>query len=299
MQRKKRLLLLVILSVFVTFILLVFNTPWFSSSAMRESFVYHPQADERLLFSEAETKLYISDVKDENEYSLEMEYSAKLNIPAYSIHSIALLFENGILVDYKADKEVKTDSIEGKLNFHGKDSGRHEAVTYYYAESKYGENSIKSKQTMSSDIIYISDSPLAPLTSFELPGDEEERKTKQLLDSVIEQQLNFVWEGLTEEFGLNEEEYFKIPLNEFPEFLSRLPESIQPSEAAEITGRLWEGIYRYYILGADTFTDSPYNPAGNIMPLVLLHRNGGHLITVYETSENHKQQILQLIPYVR
>lgn len=293
--KKKRSFIILISCTFLVIAVLFSYTPWFSSSNTNETFIYYPE-DTQLSFIDYNSNLFISKLKDNNEYYLDWEFNSKTNKPVFLRQDLSLLFENGILVDYERVREEKTDTITEKISFHGKDSGKHEVITYHYAEIHYEESDIKSKQAMSTDILYVMDSPLSPLIDFKTPQTDNEKESMELLDSIIDQQLEYVWEGIMEEFNINKKDYLQIPFNNLPDYNNTPLAMFSQDETTEIIGKLWEGIYKYYILGINTFSDSSYNSIGNSLPLILVHQDGKHLIVIYETADQTKQQLLQLIP---
>ncbi|MBU9724212.1 MULTISPECIES: hypothetical protein [Bacillaceae] len=293
-RQKKRLIGIIIFS-FIFSIAIYSFTPWFSSSKMSETFLYFPE-DDQLSFTKFETNINLMEIKDENEYFLSWEFESQTDKPVYLRHDVSLFFENGRLADLGIVKNQEVDHLLGDGIFHGDDSGRHEAITYHYAEVHYSDDIIRSKKKMSSDILYVVDSALSPLQTFKEPASSMERKNKELLDSIIDQQLDYVWEGLMEEYNINPDNYNQIPFNKLVKYTSEPLPNFSEEESSKIISRLWEGLYRHYILGINTFTDKDYDPIGNSLPLILLHKDGTHLIIVYETADKTPQQLLQQIP---
>ncbi|MFA9559383.1 hypothetical protein ACERII_18905 [Evansella sp. AB-rgal1] len=268
--------------------------PIFSLSETSETIIYFPE-DSNITFPEKSTEIQLRELKDENEYLLEWQFYSTSSESVYLRQDISLLFENGILVDKRSESKQNNNKITGKSSFYGEDSGKHVAISLHYAEVHYPEELIKSKRTMSQDTLYIIDSPLSPILTFREPKTTMEKRSKNLLDSIIEQQLMYKWEELLEEFQINRSTYFEIPFDKLAKYESQPFPSFTQEKTNEVLGKLWEGLYRYYILGVNTFTDKDYDPIGNTLPLILLHENGGHLLVLYETDDGTKQQLLQHI----
>ncbi|WP_218240834.1 hypothetical protein, partial [Pseudomonas sp. 2822-17] len=93
----------------------------------------------------------------ENEYLLSWDFKSVTDKPVYLRHDVSLFFENGRLADQEIVKNQDVESIVGDGVFYGDDSGRHEAITFHYAEVHYPDDEIKSKKAMSSDILYVVD----------------------------------------------------------------------------------------------------------------------------------------------
>lgn len=261
---------------------------------MLETISYFPE-DEQVDFIEQGTEIQLLELKDENEYYLEWQFYSMTDTPVYLRQDVSLLFENGILMDRKYSVSNTEEKITGKATFQGEDSGRHEAISYHYAEIHYPENIIKSKQAISSDVLYIIDSPLSPILTFREPNTTMEERSKEILDSIIDQQLNYIWDRLIEKFQIKREEYIHIPFNELTDYEHESLPGFTQAETKLVMGKLWESIYKYYILGVDTFDESKYDPLGSTMPLILLHEHGGHMIILYETGYQRKQQLFQHI----
>lgn len=289
--------MIIVCSALLTAFMLFSYTPlgsWFTNPEMREAIIFFPE-DDQVSFVEQGTEIQLLELKDANEYYLEWQYYSLTDTPVYLRQDVSLLFENGMLVDKKWTTSNTKDKIKGKSIFKGEDSGRHEAISFHYAEIHYPEDIIKSKRAMSSDILYIIDSPLSPIMTFKEPNTTMEQRSKELLDSIIDQQLSYVWDGLIEEFQINQGEYLQIPFNEITKYETEPLYTFTMEETSNIIGKLWESLYRHYILGINTFNDKEYDPIGNTLPLILLHEGGDHIIILYETGEQTKQQILQHI----
>lgn len=261
---------------------------------MLETITYFPD-DNQVQFIEQGTEIQLLELKDENEYYLEWQFYSLTDAPVYLRQDVSLLFENGMLMDRKYSVSNTEEKLTGKATFHGEDSGRHEAISYHFAEIHYPENIIKSKQALSSDVLYIIDSPLSPILTFKDPKTTMEERSKELLDSIIDQQLNYTWDRLIEKFQINRGEYVFIPFNDLINYEQEPLPGFTKEETRVVLGKLWEGIYKYYILGTDTFDESNYDPLGSTMPLILLHESGGHMIILYETGDQKKQQLFQHI----
>ncbi|MCD8508749.1 MAG: hypothetical protein LRY73_01845 [Bacillus sp. (in: Bacteria)] len=295
-MRNKKVVFTICLG-FLSAFLLFNNLPinqLLESRNMLETISYFPE-DEQVDFIEQGTEIQLLELKDENEYYLEWQFYSMTDTPVYLRQDVSLLFENGILMDRKYSVSNTEEKITGKATFQGEDSGRHEAISYHYAEIHYPENIIKSKQAISSDVLYIIDSPLSPILTFREPNTTMEERSKEILDSIIDQQLNYIWDRLIEKFQIKREEYIHIPFNELTDYEHESLPGFTQAETKLVMGKLWESIYKYYILGVDTFDESKYDPLGSTMPLILLHEHGGHMIILYETGYQRKQQLFQHI----
>ncbi|MCR6106376.1 hypothetical protein HXA34_08795 [Salipaludibacillus agaradhaerens] len=281
---------------FFTAIVLSFTplSPW---RAMNEVFIFFPE-DDNVYFKEARTSLELLSKKDDDEYSLRWAFASETNKPAFLRKDMSIVFENGVFKGAKMQSLQEQLFIEEITTFDGEDSGRYDALTFHHAELHYEKDIYKSKHAWSKDHLYVSDSPLAPLSSFKEPLSAQEKESQQLLDTIINQQLDYVLEGLLEEFHINSEEYDVYSLLDLPDYAQTPLPGLNEKETFATLGRLWEGFYRYYILGINTFTEETYSPIGNSLPHVLIHQDGTHLLLVYEMKDGTRQQLLQMIDEV-
>ncbi|SDY54323.1 hypothetical protein SAMN05421736_102222 [Evansella caseinilytica] len=270
-------------------------SPTLFKTTYSETFTYFPE-DKQAAFSEFASEIQLLELKDENEYILSWGSHSKMDRQVFLLQDISLLYENGTLIGYQNVQKQHTNRVKGSAEFHGEDSGKYQAVSFHYAEVHYPNDVIRSKQAMSTDILYVIDSPLSPIITFKETATSFEKRSKALLEAIIEQQLSYSWDDLIEEYNIDRQQYYLIPLNELIDYQKNPLPSFSMEETAVIIGKLWEGLHRYYLSGINTFTDNAYNPIGNSLPLILLHKNGGHLIVLYETGDRTKQQLLQLIP---
>lgn len=294
MSKTKKRTIILILSAFIAAIIIALY-PHFSKNPMREAFIYFPE-DDQIQFTDALTSVNLVDTKDENEYYLNWKTQSSTNEKAYLRQDIGFIFENGVLVNTQNEWEEKTKKMKNNITIHGEDSGKYEAITFHYAEVHYPDDVIKSKQAMSNDLLYVIDTPLSPLMDFKIPETANEKRGQELLDSIIDQQLTYTIDGLIEKFNINHDSYYIFPLIDIVQFQESPLPSFTQEETNAVIGRLWEGLYRYYLLGTNTFTEETYDPIGNTMPFIFLSYDRTHLMVLYETSDKSGQQLLQLIP---
>ncbi|WP_280768440.1 hypothetical protein [Salipaludibacillus daqingensis] len=265
--------------------------PW---NKMDEAFIFFPE-DEQVYFREANTSLELLSKKDSDEYVLEWAFSSETNEPAFLRSDMSLLFENGTFIGARKQSLKDQLFIEEVGTIEGEDSGRYDVITFHHAEVHYSKDKLRSKHTWSQDQLFVVDSPLTPLHSFKEPATDEEVKSKKLLNSIMDQQLTYQLDGLLEEFQINIDEYHYYTLLDLPDFVNYPLPGLTQKETFSIIGQLWEGYYRYYLLGINTFTDETYSPKGNSLPNILLHKDGTHLLLLYETKDGTRQQLFQLI----
>ncbi|ADU29923.1 hypothetical protein [Evansella cellulosilytica] len=291
LKKSKTMIFFILAIITLLFILLPVGE---TTTNLSEALIYFPE-DDKLTFIESNSNVKLLELKDENEYILEWSFDSLTDEQVYLRQDISLLFENGVLVDLMNHSEMNADKVIGDKQYYGEDSGKHEMITLHYAEVHHSDEVIKSKRIITSDLLYIIDSPLSPIMTFKKPSTTMESRSKDLLDSIIDQQLSYIYDGLIKEFNIDKSQYEEIPFTEIVKYNDDVLPSFSKEETSEIVGRLWEGLYRNYVLGINTFNDKEYDPIGNSLPLVLLHKGGGHLMVLFETADGTKQQLYQLI----
>lgn len=277
-----------------SFALAIVVLPFFSDWTFnQEAFIYSPE-DGSTFFSQAKSSIELSHKKDD-EYVVRFSLASETNKPASLRRDMSLLFENGIFVSAIKQSLREQIFIEEVGTYDGEDSGRYDALTFHHAEIHHLDEQINSKYTWSSDQLYVTGSPFSQLSSFSEATDQNESKSKDILDSVIDQQGSNELEKLVTEFQIDKNDYYVFSLLELPNYKHIPLPGLTEQETYAAIGKLWEDLYRYYILGIDTFTEETYSPVGNSIPHILLHKDGTHLLLLYRTKDGSKQQLLQLI----
>lgn len=283
--------------VFISFgvALLLISLPAFSDwTQNKEAFIFFPE-DETIFFKHAKSSIELLNKKDDDEYVLNIAFSSETNKPAFLRKDMSLLFENGTFVHSMKESLKDQLFIEEVGTYDGEDSGRFDSITFHHAETHYSNEQINSKFTWSSDQLYVADSPFSLLHSFHEPSDQNEEKDKEILDSILMQQLSYELDGLLEEFHINGDYYHAFTLLDLPNYQEVALPGLTEKETYATLGKIWESLYRFYVLGINTFTEETYSPYGNSIPHILLHKDGTHLLLLYETKDGSKQQLLQLI----
>ncbi|PYZ94306.1 hypothetical protein CR194_01875 [Salipaludibacillus keqinensis] len=265
-----------------------------SWKSMDEVFIFFPE-DEHIFFREAKTNLDLLSKKDNDEYILQWSFASETNEPAFLRSDLSIMFENGAFAAAKKQSLKDQLFIEGVESYDGEDSGRFDVITFHHAETHYEEDIYRSKHAWSQDQLYVVDSPFSQLHAFKEPSSDDESRSKQVLDSIIDQQLSYELDELVEEFQIDVDEYHLFTLLDLPQYMHLPLPGMTEKESFATVGQLWEGFYRYYVLGINTFTEETYSPRGNSIPHILLHKDGTHLLLLYKTKDGSKQQLFQMI----
>ncbi|WP_078552834.1 hypothetical protein [Bacillus alkalicellulosilyticus] len=261
-------------------------------SNSRETLVLFP-ADPHVEYMDASSSLLVVTLEDEDEYVMEWKTKSKLDRTAYLRHDVSLLFEDGQLKDSMIAWKDKTDTIEQKRKVQGEDSGYYQVISFHHSEIHYPNEEITSKQMMSTDDLYVIDSPLTPLTSFKVPESDKQLESKKLLDNIIDQQLKYTWEDLLIYYNIRAENYELIPLTRLAHYQETPFPGFSEENTDHIIGFIWETLYENYVLGIKQEDGSVKSPIDSSVPLILLAKDKQHFVIVFQTSDGQKVQILK------
>jgi hypothetical protein len=258
-----------------------------------ESLIFFP-IDPTVQFTEALTNISLYDQKDNDEYTVKWLAQSRLDRKAYLRQDISLLYEDGKLIGTFSRWKENSKNIKQSKKVKGEDSSYYEAISFHHAEIHYPDDVIKSRQLMSSDHLYVIDSPLSPLESFKVPETELQKEWREILNNTRYQQLYYVWNSLIEEYQIKSNNYFLLPLTSLVKFNNKPLPNLSLAKSEKAIGGLWEGIYKNYFLGIKN-SGSITSPIGSSLPLILLDKKGTHFIILFESHDGKKVQLLQQI----
>ncbi|WLD92066.1 hypothetical protein [Alkalihalobacillus sp. AL-G] len=262
---------------------------------IKESIIFFP-IDPSVAFTSANTSLTLLEEKDEDEYSIRWRTNSTIGKKAYLRQDITLLFEDGRLKDTMSKWMENIDRLEQEKTISSEDSGHFEAISFHHAELHYPNDIIKSAQTMSYDQLYVIDTPLQPLESFETPETFEDENNKKVLDHATAQQLKMVWDSLIQYYNIPIENYFMIPMTDLEIYAKHPLPGITQEKTDKIIGGLWEGIYKNYFLGVKSEGEIE-SPIGSSLPLLLFHKDMSHLLFLTKTESGKEVQFIQFIDH--
>ncbi|MGM0844253.1 MAG: hypothetical protein ACQEUT_04680 [Bacillota bacterium] len=265
------------------------------SPPAKESIIFFP-LNEKAAYQSANTVLTLNDQKVNDLYEVDWKISSVLDQDAYLRQDVGFLFFNGRLKAKMSEWEQNTDRIVEDYTAKGKESSLLQAISFHYSEIHENDETYTSAQSLSEDQLYIIDSNFSPLSSFRKPETAAEREWQSVLDRVTSQQLQYNWERAMEKYNINERDYLQIPLISLPEYNTSPPEGLQPQQWNELTGNLWEGLYKNYFLGIKTDTGKVVDPIDSSMPLILIKIDTGDVLVLSTTKEGEPILLRQKIP---
>ncbi|WP_042223455.1 hypothetical protein [Oceanobacillus manasiensis] len=248
---------------------------------------YFPLANDQQI-EEAKTDISLFSENGNDSYEIIWSANSKSDTPTYLRQDTSLLYDNGRLHGVRSKWKQNTDTINIKERLFHEDSSFFQAITFHHGEIHNQDKTIKSIQQISSDRLYVIDSPTTSLESFKTPQNNYEVEWKNLLDKTTRQQLIFHWNQLFTHFDIDSSNYLSVPLTNLSTYQTKPLPSLTQQETDKIMGQLWEGLYKNYIVPATKQTNK--QPISYI-PIVLFSKDLDHLLVLYELNGNKKQLI--------
>ncbi len=284
------LTVLILITGLISSFLLFYSTP--VSENFQETIANYP-IDENKKFTKTSTTIELIDETDEDEYTLLWKTASEIDEKAFLSHDISLLFEDGRLKEKMSLVIENSNKLSQKTRLSGEDSGHFEAITFHYGQINYQNNITKSIQSMSYDQLYVLDSPLSAIEIFKEPKTDSEKEGKRILDTIIQQNLEYTWQELINYFHIQSENYHHVPLTNLAKFNHQVLPDLTMDETKELLATTWGGVYKYYFLGVEKHDGTIKSPIGSSVPLVLFHKSYSHIIIVFTNSDGTKYNIVK------
>ncbi|OIJ20258.1 hypothetical protein BKP45_09320 [Anaerobacillus alkalidiazotrophicus] len=258
----------------------------------KEAIVNSP-IDQKKQFSKVSTTLKLMEQDDEDEYTIEWQTSSEIADKTYLSQDISLLFEDGWLKETMSVVKENSHILQQKQKINGEDSGHFEAVTFHYGQTHYPNDVIKSIQSMSYDELYILDSPLSPIEYFKTPTTPSEIEGKRILDTIIQQNLEYTWQELIEYFNIPLSNYYSVPLTELYKYYQQPLPKLTGEETKEMLALTWSAIYKYYFLGIEKHNGTIVSPVDSSVPLILFNKSYSHILIIFTSKDGEKYNIIK------
>ncbi len=273
------------LSAILTVALILVNM--ISNPKVQESITYFP-IEPSVTFKSTNTTLSLA-----NKKSISWKINSTLDRKAYLRQDAGLLFLNGRLIGKLGEWRQNTASLSQEKLLPSQ-TGWLQAVTFHHAELHQG-NEIFSSQAMSEAELYVIAQPPGTVLSFSSPRTDQERIWKQRLDEQTERMLYYSWNRGIRHFSIPISEYQAYPLPLFDTRAKKVLPGLSKAASDKITGQLWEGIYKNYLLGIKKQDSTTVPPEGSTIPLILLAKNHTHLLVLTETKDGSPILLRQMI----
>lgn len=253
----------------------------------KPAITYFP-IDQDTTFSTAKTSLSLITEKGNDNYKLLWQTNSTTDIPVYLRQDVSLLFDNGRLRGALTKWVQDTDTIQLKEMLQLEDSSLYQSISFHHGEIHKSRDEIKSIQKMTSDYLYVIDSPTTPLVSFKTAKSNYEREWKDLLDRTSKQQLLYHWNTLLNHFQIDKEKYLAVPLTGLDKYQNEPLPSLSQAQTDKIIGQLWEGLYKNYVI---PIVKTEKEVVDSYIPLILFDKENKHLLVLFELNKKKKQLI--------
>lgn len=245
---------------------------WFfvSFTKTERTITYFP-IDETKEFSKASTILSF----DDETKVLYWKTNSETEDNFYLRQDVSLLFINGRLKGILNAWRQRETTIEQEESLTVDAASFVQSLTFHHGE--WHENdTITSIQQMTKDEGYILDNYL-------IKKPTKKKEIAHQINETIDEQLHLYWQQLIDFYNLDEQQYKLISFMQLDQFESYLGPDISAVTAARITGQLWEGLYKNYILEAISENSNDY------MPVILLANDLSHLYVLFQLQGENKQ----------
>ncbi|GAA0345717.1 hypothetical protein GCM10008967_40170 [Bacillus carboniphilus] len=252
------------------------------NSKTEESFTYFPP-DPAARYNSGYTTLTLGNKSDDGPYQLTWKSQSALDQKAIYRQDVSLLYEGGLLKGKMAEWKQNVSNLMQESTLFFQDSQLIQAVGFHFSEIHRGEK-IGGAQKLSGDFIYVIDSKFSPFKSFRHPENEEDEKWKHTLDQVTKDRLTKSWNTAIQRYGIPKERFDSYTLFQLTQYNDQPLPGFTLLETKKLTGRLWEGLYKNYLLGIRKSDGSTEDAMDSVLPLILIAKDKTHLFVVTETK---------------
>ncbi|WP_042355055.1 hypothetical protein [Bacillus rubiinfantis] len=280
------------LYIFCTIILIsAISTVIFHGKSQKalESITFFPLAA-NVAFNSADTSLLLT-----NKQEIAWQIQSKLDRKAYLRQDAGLLYKNGRLVETLGAWKANTRELHQFKSIPIRESSLLDAITFHHAELHEKNGQILSAQTMSQDLLYVVKQQTNQLISFRQPTTKEQDKWRKRLNQRTERMLRYSWNKVIRHYSIHLNEYHPYPLNDLTQKAQKQFPGFTKAETENMIGRLWEGLYKNYLLGITKQDGTKVSSIGSTLPLILVSKDKSHLLVLTETADNDPILLRQLI----
>ncbi|WP_163103396.1 hypothetical protein [Peribacillus alkalitolerans] len=258
----------------------------------KDVFNYYP-ADPNVSFIEYRTGL--SAEKVNNQYLLDWNTFSELDRKAFLRQDVGLLFKNGRLKGALRNWNQNNSILSQEDTIREKDSGLFQTITFHYAEIHPGPSTFSSAQAMSDNSLNVIHSNNEDFQTFSKPFTKQQQEWQQTFSKQQEALYNETLMKAENEFQINRNDYTIIPLTELRTKQDQFLSGFSKARQTEIVGRLWEGLYKNYVLGIRKGDGSVITPLNSTTPLLLLHKNRKELDVITITEDGTPAMLIQAL----
>ncbi len=250
---------------------------------------YFP-TDDAASFLSHSTNLYLSDKMMKDDYKLKWEVNSNLNKQAYLRQDVSLLFVDGNLKGITGSWKENEKKIALDVELQQAGTSVFEAISVHHAETHYPKDQIRSIQKMSTDKLYVVDSPHVKILDFKDSKTKEEKEWEETINNTVHQQLQFEWRKWLTEKEINLDEYLLVPLTDLYVFEKKALPGLSQEETSIIISQLWEGLYKSFII---PFSEKKISNEIKV-PIILFDKENNHLIVLFENEKKKVEHLYQV-----
>ncbi len=240
--------------------------------------------DEEAIFTDAETGF---SALEETPPTFAWSTTSTSSESMYLRQDIGLLFENGLFKGIQSKWQQNEQTISQSQSFMPKKAAYLQALTFHHGELHHEKDTITSIQKLTTAEGYI----LKIKQAFTFAQNPEEQSNVKQLREITENNVQKNKQALMDYFAIQQSEYDVYTLMELAQFEDTSLLNFSKEETERIIGRLWEGLYKNYVLPLKEKENKTFQHA---MPLILVAKDGSHLFVLFELHDGKKQLIQQL-----
>lgn len=259
----------------------ILSTIYFIRSQQPQPVIQHFPIDDAAALTDTSTSLKKVDFR-----RVHWRIESLLDREAYLRQDVGLLFENGKLAGVMNKWMHPGRSLIQEKTLILQPNKQLDAVSFHFAELH--DNEITSTFKLSGIRSYTSNS----FELFSFPKNEKEIQSRSVAITDTSQVLKRVWADAKQQLSIPADQYIEVPLTALPNAdLSTINGLSEDKKRQEVISRLWEGLYRNYIV--------PIGPAveegtvSTYVPLLLFDKSGKHLRVLYQDETGRHRELLQ------
>ena len=242
-----------------------------SNQSAMETVKYFP-LDKETSFDDAATTLTPA-----ANHSIHWDAESSTMEPMYLRQDISLLYENGFFKGVQSKWREQEQTIQLSETFPIKNNRLLSAISYHHGEIHQSPDSITSIQKMTSARLYLNKTTQI----------EEESKQWTIKGQQVDKRLQKNWQEMMKYHDLESSSYTLIPLTQLAEYNDQPLPGFSDSESKEVIGKLWEGLYKNYII---RLKEKQHQFESHAMPLIMISKDRKYLHVLFEL--NGKKEIL-------
>ena len=271
----------IILSLFLLIVI------YYQLSQLTVATIKYFPLDTEAEFSDVSTTLNLID-QDNQIPKLQWKIQSQHQQDSYLDQNVGLLYENGRLIGIQSKWSQSNDPLSQMTELNAEPDSLYQAISYHYLELHQPSQSITSNYQMTTDQLYVIKQD--PLQFFHYPKSLKDQTIASNIDDKINQDLNKNWSDLINHYQIDQDSYYAIPFIDLYRFQDEPLPGLNLDDSKRVIAKIWEGLYKNYILPA-----SQQRTQNEIMPLILLAKDGDHLLILFYDHKGDPEQLMQKI----